>query len=385
MVDSRDAVTLLRSSFGLNEYEARVYLALLKSREPSTTKSVSETSQVPLQRIYDVLDKLQEREPSLVRRVQERPKKFIAASPEVLADSVLTRKRLELESRKQSEIRSIEERTLREIAAIEERISDLRKKISTTAQGVEQTASSIATQIEGWENIQNAIITLLKGAQREFFCVSRPPDWYDLSILGIARPRTLSDWHAAIDEKGIDVRWLIPKEAVPSYVGWKTALHVPRRLVSAIRIKEKFLVVDGHRVLMNLLDPLTRTYSSVAILIENAGVAEIFREQFLQLWNSGRSAQELSKRFLEMENRITRQMRKKGFSDIETRIYLSLLRIGACSPRQILRDLQWNDPKETPGMEEITQKLSELTRKGLVSEHEVLKWFIPVDPRRNLG
>lgn len=383
MVASLEAVALLRSSLDLNEYEARVYLALLKLNESSEIRSISETSQVPLQRIYDVLDKLRERNPAVVRMVQEKPKKYVAASPEVLADSVLTRKKLELESKKQSEIRSMEEKTRREIEDLEHRISDLRRKINIEAEGVESSIASIATQIEGWENIQNAIITLLKGAEKEFFCVTRPPDWYDLSILGIARPRTLSDWHAAIDERRIDIRWIIPKEAVPSYVGWKTLLQLPRRLISANKIKEKFLIVDGRRVLMNLLDPLTRTYSSVAILIENVGVAGIFRDQFLQSWNAGKPAEEFSKKFQKMEANIFRRMKKRGLSELETRIYLSLLRIGACSPLQILRDLQWNDPRDTPKIEEIGQKLSELKRKGIVSEHEVLKWFIPADPTKS--
>ncbi len=54
---SREAVKLLREYFGLNMYEARSYLAVLKGA--STHKEISRASGVPLPRVYDTVENLE--------------------------------------------------------------------------------------------------------------------------------------------------------------------------------------------------------------------------------------------------------------------------------------------------------------------------------------
>ncbi|MDJ0270520.1 MAG: hypothetical protein NXY59_08245 [Aigarchaeota archaeon] len=54
---SREAVKLLREYFGLNMYEARAYLAILKGA--STHKEISRASGVPLPRVYDTVENLE--------------------------------------------------------------------------------------------------------------------------------------------------------------------------------------------------------------------------------------------------------------------------------------------------------------------------------------
>ena len=69
---------------GLSEYEARAYRALLRSG-PTTAKELSRTSDVPMGRIYDVLNGLEQHR--LVRsQAASRPKKYAAVEPEVGLD-----------------------------------------------------------------------------------------------------------------------------------------------------------------------------------------------------------------------------------------------------------------------------------------------------------
>ena len=52
-----DEIELLRRFFGLNQYEARVYIALLK--RPMGLGEVSEAAKIPKPRVYDVVRSLE--------------------------------------------------------------------------------------------------------------------------------------------------------------------------------------------------------------------------------------------------------------------------------------------------------------------------------------
>ncbi len=76
---------------GLSEYEARVYRALL-SAGPATAKELSRRSDVPMGRIYDVLNGLEAT--SLIRSQQSsRPKKYAPVEPETALPRLLEEKR----------------------------------------------------------------------------------------------------------------------------------------------------------------------------------------------------------------------------------------------------------------------------------------------------
>ncbi|MDY6775324.1 MAG: helix-turn-helix domain-containing protein [Halobacteria archaeon] len=82
---------------GLSEYEARAYLVLAKGSVISA-EEVSERSEVPKGRIYDVLNSLSEK--SLVRCDESRPKRYSAVDPETSVGRLLSSREKEL-SRKE--------------------------------------------------------------------------------------------------------------------------------------------------------------------------------------------------------------------------------------------------------------------------------------------
>lgn len=89
MADLRD--------LGLSEYEARAYRALLRTG-PATAKELSRTSEVPMGRVYDVLNGLEG--DGLVRsQADSRPKRYAAVEPEAALDRLVERRRRELEER----------------------------------------------------------------------------------------------------------------------------------------------------------------------------------------------------------------------------------------------------------------------------------------------
>jgi sugar-specific transcriptional regulator TrmB len=79
---------------GLSEYEARAYRALLNTG-PTTAKELSRASDVPMGRIYDVLNSIEQY--NLVRsQTASRPKKYVAVEPATALDRLLEDKKREL-------------------------------------------------------------------------------------------------------------------------------------------------------------------------------------------------------------------------------------------------------------------------------------------------
>ena len=82
---------------GLSEYEARAFRSLLRTG-PTTAKDLSRASDVPMGRIYDVLNTLETYR--LVRsQTASRPKKYVAVEPETALDRLLADKKEELETK----------------------------------------------------------------------------------------------------------------------------------------------------------------------------------------------------------------------------------------------------------------------------------------------
>lgn len=94
---------------GLSEYESRVYRALLRTG-PTTAKELSTASDVPMGRIYDVLNALETN--GLIRNQHSRrPKKYVAVEPEVALDRVLDDKERELDAELRRFEKAVEELT----------------------------------------------------------------------------------------------------------------------------------------------------------------------------------------------------------------------------------------------------------------------------------
>jgi len=84
---------------GLSEYEARAYRALLNTG-PTTAKELSRASDVPMGRVYDVLNSIEQY--NLVRsQASSRPKKYVAVEPETALERLLEDKKRELEEKAQ--------------------------------------------------------------------------------------------------------------------------------------------------------------------------------------------------------------------------------------------------------------------------------------------
>lgn len=71
--------------FGLNEYESKAYLALLKL-DSATASTVSRTSLIPRARVYDVLASLEKK--GFIEKRVSKPVSYFAFSPSVVAKTI---------------------------------------------------------------------------------------------------------------------------------------------------------------------------------------------------------------------------------------------------------------------------------------------------------
>lgn len=79
---------------GLSEYEARAYLGVLQSGT-ATAKEISDASEIPQSRVYDVLETLESK--GFVTVQPGRPKKFGPIEPELAVKQYMQHKRSDLE------------------------------------------------------------------------------------------------------------------------------------------------------------------------------------------------------------------------------------------------------------------------------------------------
>jgi sugar-specific transcriptional regulator TrmB len=86
-MDEKEIKSLLRE-FGLNEYEVRAYLALIRSG-PLTAGELATLSKVPQPRIYDVIRTLMAK--GFVTTSQGRPKRVIPLNPESVMNAIKQR------------------------------------------------------------------------------------------------------------------------------------------------------------------------------------------------------------------------------------------------------------------------------------------------------
>lgn len=145
--------------FGINSYEAKIWVALL-SRGISTAGELSDISNVPRSRSYDVLESL-ERKGFIIMKIGK-PIKYIAVKPTEVVERV--KRRLTEDSQKQIEI--VEELDGSEIL---NELTQLHNK------GIEMVdPTNMAGSLKDRSQIYNQLNTMIKGAEKEIMIMTTP-------------------------------------------------------------------------------------------------------------------------------------------------------------------------------------------------------------------
>ena len=252
---------------GLSEYESRAYRSLLETG-PTTAKELSRASDVPMGRIYDVLNSLETQD--LVRsQTASRPKKYVAVEPDTALDRLLEAKKAELTEKAEQ---------------YEDIVADLSDRLETA----EPVDEPFWTAALGAEETSDLLVERLAAAEDRIVIVaSTPTPQLDIDEIG---ERIVDELVGAL-ERGVDVAILMRPELVddlPKSVGrrYRTRLqdHDNFETRTSASVSGTFELIDGAEVCIEVPHPMDTERAFGMIDLKDrefvSGVREAFEEQW---------------------------------------------------------------------------------------------------------
>lgn len=216
--------------FGLNSYEAKIWTALL-SRGVATAGELSDISNVPRSRSYDILESLEKK--GFIIMKLGKPIKYIAVPPEEVVERV--KKRVDDEA----------QRTLSTMDELKE--SDvLNELMQLHNNGIETvTPEDLTGSVKGQSNIYEHLNLMLKEAEKSIIIVTSEEG---LMRKGQALLRQLKKAH----ERGVKTQIAAPltkknKDVVKSLEKYADVRDINE-------LQARFIVIDSNQLLFMLSD-----------------------------------------------------------------------------------------------------------------------------------
>jgi sugar-specific transcriptional regulator TrmB len=253
---------------GLSEYEARAYRALLEAG-PTTAKDLSRASDVPMGRIYDVLNSLETH--SLARsQTASRPKKYVAVEPDTALDRLLADKKRELDQ---------------QAAQYEEIVDDLVGELET-AEPVEETFWTAAV---GSEESADLLVERLAAADDSIVVVAASlTRQFDVDEMATRVTAALEE---AL-ERGVTISVLMTPdlvETLPPEVGqhYRDTLQDHERFETrtSANVTGTFEVIDDTEVCIEVPHPLNNEETFAVIDLKDPDFAADVRSAFQPRWD----------------------------------------------------------------------------------------------------
>jgi sugar-specific transcriptional regulator TrmB len=224
---------------GLSEYEARAYRSLLRTGA-TTAKELSRASDVPMGRIYDVLNGLEQH--GLVRsQAASRPKKYVAVEPETGLDRLLGAKKRELDE-KAAQYESVVDELVGELDAAE----PVEGQFWTAAVGPAETVDLLVERLSA----ATEDVVMVAGA---------PSAQFDIGEVG---DRVVDELESALD-RGVTVSLLLSPELVgtlPRRIGERYRSRLADHPAFAVRtspdVTGTFNLIDESEVCIEVPNPL---------------------------------------------------------------------------------------------------------------------------------
>jgi HTH-type transcriptional regulator, sugar sensing transcriptional regulator len=260
MILKDELLKKLRSAFDLNIYEVKIWTALL-CRGVATAGELSDISQIPRSRSYDVLDSLEKK--GFVMMKLGKPINYIAIEPnEILG-------RIKDKVKKKSEARIVELENVKG----EEIFGDLQLLYNQGIQKVDP--STLSGAIKGRDAIYIQLKSMLEGAEKEVIIST--------TEAGLMRKaKKFKNLFSKLASKGVKVKIVAPLSGsengikdIKSYV----------KLKSIPELDARFCVVDRKQVLFFVSNDkdVHETYDS-AVWISTPFFAEAFSTMFDSVW-----------------------------------------------------------------------------------------------------
>ncbi|MBI3032952.1 TrmB family transcriptional regulator [Candidatus Woesearchaeota archaeon] len=249
--------------FGLNSYEAKIWIALL-SRGVSSAGELSDISNVPRSRAYDVLESL-EKKGFIVMKIGK-PIKYIAVKPQEVLERV--KKRIQEDAVKQADL-------LDEIKK-----DPLLKELELLySKGVEVVdPSELSGSLRDRTNLYNNINMLINNAQDNITIMTTEEGL-------VRKSESLKKALEKASKRGISIRIAAPitnksEKAAELLQQFAEVRHVDV-------VKSRFCIVDNKEITFGLLDDAKSVASyDVGLWVTSEFFAKALEGMFNQVWNT---------------------------------------------------------------------------------------------------
>ncbi|MEK6898536.1 MAG: helix-turn-helix domain-containing protein [Nanoarchaeota archaeon] len=263
MIVKEEFLGRLRKIFDLNLYEVKVWASLL-SRGVSTAGELSNISDVPRSRTYDVLESLEKR--GFIVMKLGKPIKFIALKPEDVVERV-----------KRNLVVNAQEKSKRlEQLKGDDVLNELSSLYTNGVKYIEP--ADLSGSLKGRQNIHNHLDMMIKGAEKSVSIVT--------TAEGLSRKmEALMPALEKAKKRGVSV-----KIAAPITSGnYKVAKELSK--VAEVRGLSKpqgrFTIVDEKQMMFMLLDDKTVHPSyDVAVWLASDYFAQSVAQMFGMTWDS---------------------------------------------------------------------------------------------------
>lgn len=247
--------------FGLNSYEAKLWTALL-SRGVATAGELSDISNVPRSRSYDVLESL-ERKGFVIMKLGK-PIKYIAIQPQEVIERV--KKNIKEDADKQVNL----------VDSLNK--SDVLNELSLLYKnGIQQIEPiDLTGVVRGRDNMHSHMLSLIKNSEKDISIITTEQ--------GLSRKsQELKTALTKAKEKGVRIRILAPLTKENT-----SALQTLSKIgqVKHTNFNARFCVVDGkHVAVMPLNDKETHPNYDFSIWVNTDFFTQNFENIFEKLWS----------------------------------------------------------------------------------------------------
>jgi len=230
MIVKDEFLSRLRKIFDLNLYEVKVWAALL-SRGTSTAGELSNISDVPRSRTYDILESL-EKKGFIVMRLGK-PIKFVALKPEEVVERV-----------KKNLMRAAQDKSKRlETLKGDEVLEELNTLFTQGIKFVEP--SDLSGSLRGRQNLYNHLDMMIRDAERSVTIVTTRE--------GLNRKmESLMPSLEKVKKRGVKIRIAAPIDN--SNIKIARDLKKVAEVKNLDKIKARFVIVDSTQIMFMLLD-----------------------------------------------------------------------------------------------------------------------------------
>jgi len=263
MIIKEEFLSRLRKIFDLNLYEAKVWTALL-SRGVSTAGELSNISDVPRSRTYDILESL-EKKGFIVMKIGK-PIKFVALKPEEVVERV-----------KRNLIVNAQEKSKRlEKLRNDEVLGELNSLYTNGIKFVEPT--DLSGSLRGRQNMYNHLDMMIRGAEKSITLVT--------SSEGLNRKmEALLPALEKAKKRGVSIRIAAPINQDNVKIARDFSKVAEVKDSSSLGINGRFAIIDGEGMMFMLLDDKTvHPNYDVAVWLSTEYLANALEQMFELAW-----------------------------------------------------------------------------------------------------